>query len=236
MTGLDVRLDGMEYADIFPFYLALDAESRVVRFGAAWTRVHPGIRRGMALSACCRIVRPAVALPSEHLTCLVGAFVVLESLEVGLRLKGRVVAATGGAHYLFLGSPWVTDIGDLTRFGLTLDDLPAHESTSELLFLLQSQRRALEESRGLTAALREREGVLRSVLDTVADAIITTDASGTIRSFNAAATRVFGYTPDEVLGQNADILLARPYSRVPSPHAENPGTPSWTVQIGRAHV
>ena len=60
-------------------------------------------------------------------------------------------------------------------------------------------------------ALREREARLRSILDTVPDAIVTIDEMGLIESFSPAATRLFGYEPDEVQGRNIKMLMPALY-------------------------
>jgi two-component system sensor kinase FixL len=60
-------------------------------------------------------------------------------------------------------------------------------------------------------ALEEREAHLRSVLDTVPDAMIVIDDKAKMRSFSAAAERQFGYTEAEVVGQNVSMLMPSPY-------------------------
>ena len=50
-------------------------------------------------------------------------------------------------------------------------------------------------------ALRESEQLLRAIVETAADGIVTADEAGTIETFNSAAQRLFGYRPDEALGQ-----------------------------------
>jgi two-component system sensor kinase FixL len=59
--------------------------------------------------------------------------------------------------------------------------------------------------------LREREARLRSILDTVPDAIITIDEKGIVESFSPAAARLFGYSEREVLGKNVNMLMPSPY-------------------------
>ncbi|WP_298225506.1 PAS domain S-box protein [Acidocella sp.] len=61
------------------------------------------------------------------------------------------------------------------------------------------------------AALAEREAHLKSILDTVPDAMVVIDATGAIESFSSAAERLFGYKADEVTGRNVSMLMPSPY-------------------------
>jgi two-component system sensor kinase FixL len=60
-------------------------------------------------------------------------------------------------------------------------------------------------------ALRTREAHLRSILETVPDAMIVIDEAARIQSFSATAVRQFGYGPDEVVGRNVSMLMPEPY-------------------------
>ncbi|TLX60976.1 hypothetical protein DN824_01355 [Stutzerimonas nosocomialis] len=55
--------------------------------------------------------------------------------------------------------------------------------------------------------VQERERYLRLLIANVIDAIIITDDSGTIETFNHAAERTFGYLEHEVLGRPLSLLL-----------------------------
>lgn len=56
-----------------------------------------------------------------------------------------------------------------------------------------------------------REAHLKSILETIPDAMIVIDERGVMQSFSAAAQRLFGYSPDEVVGQNVKLLMPSPY-------------------------
>jgi two-component system sensor kinase FixL len=64
-------------------------------------------------------------------------------------------------------------------------------------------------------AMRQRsaadEAHLNSILATVPDAMVVIDEQGTMQSFSAAAERLFGYAPEEVLGRNVRMLMPEPY-------------------------
>jgi two-component system, LuxR family, sensor kinase FixL len=54
------------------------------------------------------------------------------------------------------------------------------------------------------------EAHLRSILETVPDAMVVIDERGLILFFSAAAEQMFGYLEDEVLGENVSILMPSP--------------------------
>ena len=61
------------------------------------------------------------------------------------------------------------------------------------------------------AELVTREAHLRSILDTVPEAMIVIDDRGVVTSFSAAAAQLFGYGPDDVIGRNVKMLMPAPY-------------------------
>jgi len=69
----------------------------------------------------------------------------------------------------------------------------------------------ITEAKQAEIEIGEREALLRSVLDTVPDAIIVIDEHGIIRSFSTAAEHQFGYTAAEVCGRNVSMLMPSPY-------------------------
>ena len=53
--------------------------------------------------------------------------------------------------------------------------------------------------------------MLRAILETSPDGLITIDEDGIIQSFNPAAERMFGYNAAEVIGRNVSCLMPSPY-------------------------
>ena len=61
-------------------------------------------------------------------------------------------------------------------------------------------------------ALLDREALLESSLATVPDAMVVIDDAGVIQSFSHAAERLFGWSADEVVGQNVKQLMPSRYA------------------------
>ncbi len=78
--------------------------------------------------------------------------------------------------------------------------------------LLQQANKDLEAQVAVrTAELRDQSSRLRAILETALTAIITADRQGVIRSANAAAERIFGYSAGELVGQSVKALMPQDY-------------------------
>ena len=66
-----------------------------------------------------------------------------------------------------------------------------------------------------------RKAHLRSILETVPDAMIVIDEGGHIISFSAAAERMFGYSEAELLGENVSTLMPSPEREQHNGHLDN---------------
>ncbi|WP_134496169.1 PAS domain S-box protein [Microvirga pakistanensis] len=101
---------------------------------------------------------------------------------------------------------WITVTG---RTVLDLDGTPVRRiGTAQDITARKLAEIALKTSKD---RLSRSEAHLRSILETVPDAMIVSDEKGIIRSFSATAERVFGYPPEEVIGTNVKFLMPLPY-------------------------
>lgn len=76
---------------------------------------------------------------------------------------------------------------------------------------LATLRHCADEWEASERELQASEHRIRSVLETTVDGIITIGEDGIVRTFNPAAERIFGYTADEIIGQNIHVLMPPPY-------------------------
>ena len=127
-------------------------------------------------------------------------------------------AAAGGLGPALLATA-LSLLASLALSGATLVSDPAN-LTSALIFVTFGVLCGAGASRlfhgarlnaEAAAGLRARQAHLQSILDTVPDAMIVIDEEGHIRSFSAAAERQFGWSADEVIGRNVNVLMPSPY-------------------------
>ena len=77
---------------------------------------------------------------------------------------------------------------------------------------------------------RRAEAWVRSLIDTTQDAVVSIDRQARIVLFNPAAQRIFGYRPEEVVGQKVNMLMPEPYT------SEHDGYLERYERTGEAHA
>lgn len=122
---------------------------------------------------------------------------------------GSAVLAGGGPGLI------ATALGAPVVYGLAGSDPEASAGTYAAIGVLTSLGgdwvyRRQQGARQLAQVLAEREAHLRSIFDTAPDGLIVIDERGIIQSYSAAAERMFGWAPSEVLGRNVAMLMPTP--------------------------
>ena len=51
------------------------------------------------------------------------------------------------------------------------------------------------------------EKLSQQIIENIPDAVLYVDAKGLIQHWNASATRIFGYSADEAIGQSLDLII-----------------------------
>ncbi|MFN2465777.1 MAG: PAS domain S-box protein [Candidatus Dormibacteria bacterium] len=84
----------------------------------------------------------------------------------------------------------------------------ANDETLRALASIGSQVGQFVERCRAERSLQDAGERITGVLENVAEGIITMDELGRVQSLNAAARRLFGYLPEDVIGSSIDILVA----------------------------
>ncbi|MGD8452833.1 MAG: response regulator [Phycisphaerae bacterium] len=133
----------------------------------------------------------------------------------GLEALRIVRQVAGNVPFLLVSAP-ISEERAIEAMRAGAHDYLAKDQLARLRPALERELRDSEERRArqrAEAALRESEAQHRAIAETARDAIITADATGVVRFWNAAAERVFGFTSSEVLGRDMLELIVPPQHR-----------------------
>ncbi len=123
------------------------------------------------------------------LLVLMIALTVLVILRVSVlnpinRLKDAIMQVGAGERHVELPMQWRDELGQVASvFNQMQEDLVSNETR------------------------------IRAVTENAFDAIITTDENGVIDTINHAVEKMFGYEPDDLIGQNVSVLMPEPYGK-----------------------
>jgi two-component system, sensor histidine kinase len=153
MSELDLYLTAEEFAHLFPFHFAFGPELRIMRLGAALSRIYPQLQTGTALGEHFRIKRPHIAATFEEISQRQQQLFILQPLNEAPPLRGQMLLLSTQNVIVFLGAPWITSLQQLSKTALTLADFAIHDPVSDLLTLLQAQQTAIYETEQLAKKL-----------------------------------------------------------------------------------
>lgn len=85
----------------------------------------------------------------------------------------------------------------------------------------------------MSKQIKKNSAKLNAILNTVVDGIITIDGQGIVESVNPSAAALFGYSPNEVIGNNISMLMPLPHSINHNQYLDNHLTKGVKKIIGK---
>ncbi|GAB5570425.1 guanylate cyclase soluble subunit beta-1 isoform X2 [Prionailurus iriomotensis] len=149
------RISPYTFCKAFPFHIIFDRDLVVTQCGNAIYRVLPQLQPGN-----CSLKEGL--LDVEKLECedeLTG------TESSCLRLKGQMIYLPEADSILFLCSPSVMNLDDLTRRGLYLSDIPLHDATRDLVLLGEQFREEYKLTQELEILTDRLQLTLRALED-----------------------------------------------------------------------
>ncbi|AFZ00708.1 response regulator [Calothrix sp. PCC 6303] len=159
---LKFSLNFDQFASLFPFHLMINREMKVIQMGQVIQRLLESIDiLNAPLELHFQINRPKCSTSFEAILEQTRSLFLLQCHHQDIQLKGQMIYLEALDTLLFLASPWITDISDLKKLGLNINDFPLHDSISDYLFLLQAKNASLADAKKLNTKLTTQRGELR---------------------------------------------------------------------------
>ncbi len=95
--------------------------------------------------------------------------------------------------------------------------------TAQLIKANRQLQKEIHDRQLAQIALTESQQTLAGILDTADEGIISIDQAQKIIIFNQGAEKIFGYTPEKIIGQPLDVLLPETFRQIHRQHIRNFG-------------
>ncbi|XP_022064187.1 guanylate cyclase soluble subunit beta-1 [Acanthochromis polyacanthus] len=181
----ETRISPYTFCKAFPFHLMFDKDLMLTQCGNAIYRVLPQLQPGTCiLPSVFSLVRPHIDFSFHGILSHINTVFVLRSkegllnvetvenedeltgVEIScLRLKGQMIYLPEAENILFLCSPSVMNLDDLTRRGLYLSDIPLHDATRDLVLLGEQFREEYKLTQELEILTDRLQHTLRALED-----------------------------------------------------------------------
>ena len=160
MTDTAPMLDRGQFSKLFPFHFILDGDMRILDTGSVLARICPKVVPGAAINDHFLMFRlasePVKSLSRDFILRQQSTLFVFKSTSTDLMLRCQVLILRDPERYLFLGSPWVRNPTELKALHLVLQDFALHDSTVDLLQLVQATSTSLHDAKQLSEKLEQR--------------------------------------------------------------------------------
>ena len=146
---------------VFPFHFAISRDGAVLQSGAVLRRLAPSLLHGAPAAKSLSIREPKIPFSFEAIRERIASAFTLEILSSGLHMRGEMIEPPETEALLFLGSPWLTEVEELEKYGLRFSDFALHDSVTDYLPILHAQTAFLSDNRAMTQMLTEQAVKLR---------------------------------------------------------------------------
>jgi hypothetical protein len=208
MRDFQFNFDETSFNKLFPFYLLIDSNLKIVCCGESLLKLLPQLKEKQSFSDFFQIKRPEVfTLNVDSLTEIFSQVTIISSLSDNpLILRGQFMSCN--EFILFLGSPWFTSLDEVIESNLKLNDFAPHDQLTDLLHLLKNQETNNQDLKELILKINEQKQILSNdkeeikKLSLVASAnkngVVLTDLEGKLFWVNDAYLELTGYTKDDI--------------------------------------
>jgi PAS domain S-box-containing protein len=203
---------------ISPFHFIMDKDLKVLSAGKGIEKIAPNIV-GADFRTLFKFKRPfSTQYEYESILKYTQQIFILDALESKLTLRGQMIDNDQSNELIFIGSPWVTKVNDLEKYGLLITDFALNDTTPDLLHVFQSQEIAIKEIKQLVKNLDKQKQKLnqsrtlyKQLVEDAGDIIFRADSAGLINYMNPIGRHVLGLSENDLIGKHFTELIDRKF-------------------------
>ena len=196
-------IDSQAFRKLFPFGFALDTDLKIAFCGRSLDQLIPA-SEGLKLSDRFSLQRQTGPPTADTITALFDRPVQLSVKETPLSLAGEFAPWKEG--FLFLGSPKIDRLTELSELNLKITDFSPHDGVMSSLFQVQKMEVMSSEALMAAAELAQQERIYRQIVEESNDIILALTQKGEITLANPAATSLLGISAG---GSRANDFLSK---------------------------
>jgi PAS domain S-box-containing protein len=217
MKNLEFQFDENNFNKLFPFYILIDSNLKIIGFGKSLSKTFPSIKLNDNFASTFEVKRPFIEnSTTDGLKAIIDQLVVLGTTDDMVDLRGQFQEYKDSI--LFVGSPWFISMNQVTEKKLTFHDFAFHDPLLDLLHVLKTQEITTQELKELLDKINNQKKDLKRdqeelnrlslVASTNENGVVFTKPDGEIFWCNDAYLKLTGFSKEEVLG-NTPVQLGK---------------------------
>ena len=217
MKNLEFQFDENNFNKLFPFYILIDSNLKIIGLGKSLSKTFPSIKLNDNFASTFEVKRPFIEnSTTDGLKAIIEQLVVLGTTDDSIDLRGQFQEYKDSI--LFVGSPWFISMNQVTEKKLTFHDFAFHDPLLDLLHVLKTQEITTQELKELLDKINNQKKDLKRdqeelnrlslVASTNENGVVFTKPDGEIFWCNDAYLKLTGFSKEEVLG-NTPIELGK---------------------------
>lgn len=211
MYDFQFKFDLESFNKLFPFYILIDDQLRINKFGNSLSKLIPHLKESQSFSEVFRVKRPEISSPTfQTISEFFAQLIIIETI-VGSSIILRGQFQQYNNAILFVGSPWFVSMDEVLENNLKLNDFAIQDSQIDLLHLLKNQENSNEDLKELIVKINEQKQLLIEdkeeikKLSLVASAnnngVVINDLDGKIFWVNNSYLELTGYTRCDIINK-----------------------------------
>ncbi|WP_275097284.1 diguanylate cyclase [Sedimenticola hydrogenitrophicus] len=154
----EISLPYRSLCSVFPFFLAFDRQGRIRSAGPSLVKLCGALKPGSDFETQFELVTPSIGFGFDRIMGQLFTTFFIRILGTENLLRGQMLPRSDDESelLLFLGTPVVREMSDISRWGLSLKDFAIHDSVIDLLLVLQAKNNTIRDIKRIHDLL-ERE-------------------------------------------------------------------------------